>query len=220
MSFLIAPSLLSSDFSKLGEEIKALERAGANWIHWDIMDSHFVPDLTFGPAILKSVRELSRLTFDVHLMVEKPEQFLRPFVKAGADIITFHLEAEKKPLSLIKEIKNLGLKAGLSIKPKTDLEKIYPFLEHLDLVLIMTVEPGKGGQSFLSSQAKKVALLKEKISSLNSPPLIEVDGGINPETAKQVSSADVLVSGSYLFKGNYKERITKLKTAHPWGVTH
>jgi len=131
---LIAPSLLCSDFSKLGEEVKALEVAGADWIHWDIMDSHFVPDLTFGPAVLKSVRRFSPLPFDVHLMVDKPERLLGPFAEAGADIITFHLESSKDPLSLIKEIKKLGKKAGLSIKPSSPLENLYPFLENLDLV--------------------------------------------------------------------------------------
>lgn len=211
---LIAPSLLSSDFSKLGEEVKALEKAGADWIHWDVMDSHFVSDLTFGPAVLKSVRQFSSLPFDAHLMVEKPEQLLKPFVNAGADIITFHLEAEKDPLRLIREIKKLGRKAGLSIKPNTPLNSLDPFLESLDLVLIMTVEPGKGGQAFLESQAEKVCLLKDKIQALSQPPLIEVDGGITPETAKQVPQADVLVSGSYILKNeDYTQRIQQLRNS-------
>jgi len=213
MSFLIAPSLLSSDFSKLGDELKALEKAGADWIHFDIMDSHFVPDLTFGPAVLKSVRDLSPLLFDVHLMVSKPENLIEPFAKAGADLISFHLEASQNPLDLISEIKSQGVKAGLSIKPKTPIEAVFPFLESLDLVLIMTVEPGKGGQSFLTEQAKKVLALKKRISTLKQAPLVEVDGGINPETAQQVAEADVLVSGSYIFKGDYRERILKLKNS-------
>ena len=213
MSFLIAPSLLSSDFSKLGEEVKALEQAGADWIHWDIMDSHFVPNLTFGPPVLKALRPLSSLVFDAHLMVEKPENLFLPFAKAGADSITFHLESCQDPLDLIKKIKSLNLKAGLSLKPDTSIDKVFPFLENLDLVLIMTVEPGKGGQSFLTKQAEKVKVLKAKIDSLNYSPLIEVDGGITPETAKQVSQADVLVSGNYIFKsGDYANSIRKLRT--------
>ncbi|MDE0091662.1 MAG: ribulose-phosphate 3-epimerase [Oligoflexia bacterium] len=214
MSFLIAPSLLSSDFSKLGEEIQALEKAGADWIHWDIMDSHFVPNLTFGPPVLKALRPLSSLFFDVHLMVEKPENLLLPFAKAGANSITFHLEACKNPLDLIIKIKTLNLKAGLSLKPDSPIDKALPFLENLDLILIMTVEPGEGGQTFLTEQAKKVKILREKINSNNYPTLIEVDGGITPETAKKVSQADVLVSGNYIFQsGDYNASILQLRNS-------
>ncbi|MCZ0932475.1 MAG: ribulose-phosphate 3-epimerase [Oligoflexia bacterium] len=212
MEFLIAPSLLASDFSKLGEEVKALEKAGADWIHWDIMDSHFVSNLTFGPPALKALRPLSSLIFDAHLMVEKPENLLLPFAEAGADSITFHLEACPNPLDLIKKIKALNLKAGLSLKPNTPIDKALPFLESLDLILIMTVEPGEGGQTFLTEQAEKVKILKNKINSLNVSTLIEVDGGINPETAKKVPQADVLVSGNYIFKsGNYTTSISQLR---------
>ena len=211
MSFLIAPSLLSSDFSQLGREVQTLEKAGADWIHWDIMDSHFVPQLTFGPPVVKALRPLSPLAFDIHLMVEKPERLILPFQRAGADSITFHIESCKEPKNLIQKIKSLNLKAGLSVKPKTPIEQVFPFLEGLDLILVMTVEPGAGGQAFLEKQAEKVLILREKIRSLHSPPLIEVDGGVDFEVAKKVIEADVLVSGNYIFKGNYKNRISKLK---------
>ncbi|MCY4321458.1 MAG: ribulose-phosphate 3-epimerase [Bdellovibrionaceae bacterium] len=212
MSFLVAPSLLSSDFSQLGKEVKALEQAGADWIHWDIMDSHFVPNLTFGPPVLKALRSFSLLPFDVHLMVEKPEKLILPFAKAGANSITFHVEACSKPIDLINKIKSSNLKAGLSVKPNTPIDKVFPFLENLDIVLIMTVEPGAGGQVFLKEQAKKVSLLKNKLNSLKSSILIEVDGGITPETAKQVPQADILVAGNYIFKsGSYSDNISQLR---------
>ena len=213
MAFLIAPSLLSSNFSRLGEEVKALERAGADWIHFDIMDSHFVPQLTFGPAIVQSLRPLSSLPFDVHLMVERVESILPAFAKAGAHCISFHLEAVKEPQKLLQKIKNLNIKAGLSLKPKTPIEKVFPFLEFLDLVLIMTVEPGQSGQLFLKEQAEKTEILKKKISVLKNPPLIEVDGGINPETRKLVPQADILVSGNYIFQAeDYSSAISRLKS--------
>ncbi len=215
MAVLIAPSLLSSDFSKLGEEVKALEKAGADWLHFDIMDSHFVSDLTFGPAIVQSLRPLSPLFFDTHLMVSHPERFIEPLARAGSDCISFHFEAVSNPRPLLKKIQKLNIKAGLSIKPETSVEEIFSFLENLDLILIMTVEPGKGGQAFLKDQAQKVELLKQKIFSFKKPPLIAVDGGINPETAQLVQKADVLISGNYIFKSDsYSSSIAKLKNAH------
>ena len=213
MSFLIAPSLLSSDFSKLGEEVKALERAGADGIHFDIMDSHFVPQLTFGPILIQSLRPLSSLPFDVHLMVERVEHVIPAVAEAGAHSITFHLEAVKEPHNLLQKIRDLNIKAGLSLKPKTPIEKVFPFLEFLDLVLIMTVEPGQSGQMFLTEQAKKTEILRKKISSLKNPPLIAVDGGIDPETRKLVPQADILVSGNYIFQSeDYSSAIAQLKS--------
>jgi len=214
LAFLIAPSLLSSDFSKLGKEVQDLEEAGADWIHLDIMDSHFVPNLTFGPPIVQSLRPLSSLPFDIHLMVSHPEHLIKAFAAAGANYISIHIEAVSQPQSLLKEIQKLNIKAGLSIKPQSPIEAVFPFLEDLDLVLIMTVEPGQGGQVFLKEQAKKVEILRNKCLSLKNPPLIEVDGGINPETAKWVQGANVLVSGNYIFKaGDYFASILKLKNS-------
>ena len=212
MAFLVAPSLLSADFSRLGQEIETVEKAGADWIHLDIMDSHFVPNLTFGAPVVKKLRPLSVLPFDVHLMVSHPERHIEHFARAGADYLTFHIESQCDPLAAITAIKKQGMKAGVSLKPATPLDSLKPLLSEVDLVLIMTVEPGQGGQDFLKSQAQKVTDLKNHIAAFNNPPLIEVDGGITPKTQQLVKEADVLVSGTYIFKsGNYAKAIASLK---------
>ena len=214
MGFLVAPSLLSADFSSLGREIQAVEKAGADWIHWDIMDGHFVPNLTFGPPVVRKLRPLSSLPFDVHLMVSHPENFVEAFALAGADYLTFHVESKGDPLAIIKKIRSHGMKVGISLKPATPLDFLKPFLSQVDLVLIMTVEPGKGGQDFLKSQVQKIEDLRGLIASLRNPPLIEVDGGINQESCRFVASADVLVSGTYVFRSkDYFQAIASFRNS-------
>ena len=207
---LIAPSLLSADFSKLGKEVVDVSNAGADWIHFDIMDGLFVPNITMGPGIVRSVRGLSSKTFDVHLMIEDPYKFVGEFAKAGADIITFHVEACKDPLRTIKAIKANGTKAGISIKPKTPVSAITKFLHELDLILVMTVEPGFGGQSFMKDMMPKIEDLKKIFDND-----IEVDGGINDKTAKEAvtAGANVLVAGTAVFgDADYAKAIRRLKS--------
>ena len=212
--FLVAPSLLAADFSRLREEIQAVEKAGADEIHIDVMDGHFVPDLTLGPPVVKKIRPVTTLPFDVHLMVQQPENFIAPFARAGANRLTFHIESVSDPLKVIQQIKSLNVKAGLSLRPSTPVETLLPFLKSVDLILVMTVEPGKGGQAFLTKQAEKIKILKNSASKLERPPLIAVDGGITPETAKQAGSADMLISGSYIFNSpSYTEAVARLKHA-------
>jgi len=205
----ISPSILSSDFSRLGEEIKAITKAGADYIHIDVMDGNFVPNLTFGPPIIKAIRKYTDLPFDVHLMIDSPERYIKDYYNAGADIITVHAEASTHLHRTIQEIKALGVKAGVSINPATSVEAIKYVLNNVDLVLIMTVNPGFGGQSFIDSCVPKIKQVKE----LNPNILIEIDGGINSETAKICvdNGANMLVAGSYIFSGDYKERIQNLR---------
>lgn len=210
-NFLIAPSILSADFANLEKEIRSLESAGADWIHVDVMDGHFVPNLTIGPPVVKSLRPVTKLPLDVHLMIDKPENYIRDFVQSGADYITIHVEATNDPIAVFKKIKDLGCKSGISLKPGTDVKAIFPFLSFVDLVLVMTVEPGFGGQSFMHEQVDKIRLIREELNRIKHQAFIEVDGGINPQTAKECYGADVLVAGSYIFKNNYKEAINLLK---------
>ena len=211
-SIKIAPSILSADFSKLGEEIKKLNKSSCDYIHIDVMDGHFVPNLTFGPDIIKSIKPLTDKPFDVHLMINPVKKYINDYIIAGADILTIHQEIDDNVLDCLKLIKKKKVKAGLSIKPDTSYETVKKYLDMLDLVLIMTVEPGFGGQSFIQSQVKKIRKVKELIGDRSIE--IEVDGGINPETAEQViiAGAKVLVAGSAIFKNeNYEENISKLK---------
>ena len=196
---IISPSILSADFANLERDIKRAELAGADWLHIDVMDGHFVPNITIGVPVVASIKKISHLPLDVHLMIENPQKFVEPFVKAGADILTFHYEAveQNKISSLIKYIKSFGIKAGMSIKPKTAVEEVSEHLADLDMLLIMTVEPGFGGQKFMEDCAGKIPAAREKFPKL----IIQVDGGINAQTGKLCTDlgANSLVAGSYIY---------------------
>lgn len=211
---LIAPSILSSDFSRLEEEIKKIEKAGADLLHLDVMDGHFVPNITFGVPVIKSIRKCTKLPFDVHLMIENPEKYIDDFISSGADIITFHIESTEKTLENIEKIKKSGKKVGISLKPKTDLNEILPFLGKIDVVLVMSVEPGFSGQKFIIKTKDKIKKLKRIIDEKKLSTKIEVDGGINSETVNIVkeAGADICVSGDSIFKSkNYTNSINLLK---------
>jgi ribulose-phosphate 3-epimerase len=206
---IISPSLLSADFANLERDIKAVEKAGADWLHVDVMDGHFVPNITIGVPVVKSIKKVASIPLDVHLMIENPDKYVKPFIEAGADIVTFHYEATKdisqtKTLETIKLIKSFGAKAGLSIKPKTKVEDVFEFLPKLDLLLVMTVEPGFGGQGFIHECAEKISIIEQKAQEVNKKLVIQVDGGINSVTGKICTSlgADSLVAGSYIFNHN------------------
>lgn len=213
---LIAPSILAADFSHLAEEIRRVEEAGADWIHCDIMDGHFVDNISFGPAVVKTVRQLTTLPLDVHLMIEHPDHYIPRFIEAGANSVTVHVESESKHevSQTLRQIRELGCRTGLTLNPATPLELLEPFLHQLDLLLIMTVHPGFGGQSFRIDQLEKVRRAHEWKVANNSSLDIEVDGGITPETAKPCieAGANVLVAGTSIFKSaDYAKTISDLR---------
>lgn len=212
----ISPSLLSCDFSKMGEECVNMEKCGADWLHIDVMDGHFVPNITLGAPIVKALRKTSSLTFDVHLMISDPYKYAEDFVKAGADIITFHYECDSDVEKTIDLIRSLGCKAGLSVKPGTPVEKVFPYLDKLSMVLVMTVEPGFGGQSFMADMMPKVTAVREECAKRGLDVDIQVDGGISMKTVNEAAKAgaNVLVAGSAVFGAESpKDMIASLREA-------
>jgi len=212
----ISPSILSADFGKLGVEISELEKAGADLIHVDVMDGHFVPNITIGPEVIKDLRKHTSLPFDVHLMISPVHKYIKNFAEAGADIITIHPESTDNLIQTINEIKKFGKKVGISLNPKTTIEKVWPILSLIDLVLIMSVNPGFGGQKFIKETLEKVKLLRKEIDKKKLAVEIEIDGGINFDNAKMAKEAgvDILVSGTTIFKnneGNIKKNIETLR---------
>ena len=215
-SSIIAPSLLAADFANLQSEIIEAEHGGAELLHIDIMDGHFVPNLSMGPPIVKSIRNVTDMLFDVHLMLTNPADYVEPFAKAGSNHITFHVECKNNIMKVIKLIKKHSMSVGLSVKPNTPIEEVYPYLNYLDLILIMTVEPGFGGQSFMADMMPKVKAIREKINSMKKNIHIQVDGGINADTISEAinAGANMMVAGSSVFgaKNGIKNAISLLKS--------
>ncbi|MGD0279245.1 MAG: ribulose-phosphate 3-epimerase [Smithella sp.] len=213
---IIAPSILSADGSRLGEEILAVEKAGAGWIHIDVMDGNFVPNITMGPSIISNLRKITKLPFDVHLMIENPDRYIESFYKAGADIITVHVEASNNLNRTVELIKSLGPRAGVSLNPATPLTQIEEIIRHIDLLLIMSVNPGFGGQQFIGSSLAKIVRAKKMLEALPRKPLLEVDGGVNLKNIGDIAEAgaDVIVAGAAIFgSDDYQKTISSLKLA-------
>lgn len=211
---LIAPSILSADFSKLGDEIEAVEKAGADWIHIDVMDGHFVPNITIGPLVVKSVRKITKLPFDVHLMIENPDRYVGDFIDAGADIITVQVESCTHLHRCVGMIKDAGAKAGVVLNPATPLSSLEWIVADVDVILIMSVNPGFGGQSFIPSTLDKIRSLRRILEEKSLSPIIEVDGGVNKDTIADIAAAgaDVFVAGSAIFgTPDYHKTVTTLR---------
>ena len=213
---IIAPSILSADFARLGEEVRAIDEAGADWIHVDVMDGHFVPNLTIGPGVVKALRPHTEKPFDVHLMISPVDPFLDAFAEAGADIITVHPEAGPHLHRTIQRVKSLGKKAGVSLNPATPAKALDYVLEDVDLVLVMSVNPGFGGQKFISSQLRKIDAIANRVAKESLDVVVEVDGGIDPDTARQAvaAGATALVAGTAVFRGGpsaYADNIKALR---------